>query len=437
MRFAKPCHLLGAILAALTLCGALSAGPAAAQSRNSERSLVSGGLTRDYILHLPPDRTPGPKPVVIALHGALQPAGMMQRYLDLDAIADREGFVVAYPKGMNLLWNDGRSSIAGFIPLLHKRDDGRFVVDLLDKLVADGIADPSRAYLMGFSNGGFLTAYVACRYADRFQAYATMMMTVPVGYSESCRPSKPVPILLMNGTYDPIVPMFGRPTPGARLMSADASAALFARLDGCGTPERTSAPHARITRWNDCAAGSAVAYYEIAGGHQPPSQSTDAVDALASVLLGPRRSGLDAPQEIWSFFKRFGGSPGAPVVDIAAQTPTAQEPGVPAAALALAPTPPSPPLRPIPREPAVAANPWQGIAPPAGTAVGSLVPAAQAPRPAVASLHQPIAPGAPMPLQADFVHAPSPGAAGAALTRLAQVPLPPPSPLRGRSASAQ
>lgn len=446
MLFAKPSCLPGAILVLLVALLGLAASPAqaqtSAQSRDSLRTLTSGGLSREYILHLPKNVPPGPLPLVIALHGALQPAGMMQRYLDLDAVADREGFIVAYPKGMNLLWNDGRSSIAGFIPLLHKRDDGRFVLDVLEALTAEGLVDPSRAYLMGFSNGGFLTAFIACKYADRFQAYATLMMTVPMDYAESCRPSKPVPILLMNGTYDPIVPAFGRPTPGARLMSANATAALFAKLDGCAAPAISSAPHARITRWNDCAPGGAVAYYEVAGGHQPPSQSTDAVDALASVLLGPRSSGLDAPEEIWAFFKRFGG---APPVEIAgrAPAPTTSAPTTTAATdlapTALALAPPAPPARPVRAEPATPANAWAGIVPDADGASAPAPTAFAAPEPAP-SLTRPIAPGAPLPLQAGFVRAgfvQGTQVAPPPATRLAQVPLPPPSPLRPRAASAQ
>ena len=446
MLFAKPRCLLGAALAMFLALGGFASPLAVAQAQDaptdSVRSLVSGGLSREFILHRPANAGPGPLPLVIALHGALQPAGMMQRYLDLDAIADREGFVVAYPKGMNLLWNDGRSSIAGFIPLLHKRDDGRFVLDVLDTLVAEGIADPSRAYLMGFSNGGFLTAYVACNYADRFQAYATMMMTVPVGYTESCRPSKPVPILLMNGTYDPIVPMFGRPTPGARLMSADATAALFARIDGCSAPDISSAPQARITRWNNCAPGAAVAYYEIAGGHQPPAQSTDAVDALASVLLGPRRSGLDAPEEIWSFFKRFGGTPAA---EIATAPPAAAAPvAATSHTRTAAPARTATSARPILREPTTLANAWQGVVPEANTReAGTPAPTAFAATEAPPALQRPLAPGASLPLQAGFgqggfVQAGAGQAVPpATATRLAQVPLPPPSPLRARAASAQ
>jgi polyhydroxybutyrate depolymerase len=416
MHFTKPCLLIGALFLALL------APAAAQQAASGERSLVSGGLTREYILHIPKDAPPGPKPLVIALHGAWQPAGVMQRYLDLDKVADREGFIVAYPKGLNLLWNDGRATVAGIMPILYPRDDGRFVVDVLESLEAEGLVDPSRAYLMGFSNGGFLTAFVACRYADRFAAYATMMMTVPVGYSESCKPARPLPILMMNGTYDPIVPMFGRPTPGARLMSASESAALFARIDGCGTPVETSAPHARILRWEGCANGSAVAFYEIAGGHQPPSQSTDAADALAALLLGPRRSGLDAPEEVWSFFKRFTlPLPDAPdAAPLLAGTPAVAPGGgeMPARALAMAPT----------AQPAVMATAARASAP---TTAGAARPILQNPD-SLATAWQGIAPASETGAEGTG----SPVTATTAAPRIASVPLPTPSPLRPRRATS-
>lgn len=313
--------LIGCVALTTVILSALAL-PASAQ----ERSIAVGPLTREFILHTPQNAGPGPWPLVIALHGAWQPASALRSYLDLDAIAEREGFAVAYPKGINLLWNDGRGSVAGIMPIIQKRDDAAFILGVLDTLVAEGIADPGRAYLMGFSNGGFLTAYIACRHAERFAAYATLMMTAPVGYENSCRPSRPIPILMMNGTYDPIVPMFGRPTPGARLMSATESAQLFARINECGAPVQEGAKNARIVRWNDCAGGSAVAFYEVEGGHQPPAASVSGTDMLASLLLGPRRRGLDAPEEIWTFFRRFGAWPQAggtnPSVSVGEPVPT-------------------------------------------------------------------------------------------------------------------
>lgn len=377
MRHARISGLPGLAAACLTaiiaLTGLALSGPAA---HAQERTLRIDDTSRQYILHMPRNAPAGPMPLVIALHGALQPASILQRYLDLDAIADREGFIVAYPKGINLIWNDGRKSVAGFIPILNARDDAGFVLAVRDALIAEGLVDPGRTYLMGFSNGGFLTAFVACRYADRFAAFATMMMTVPVGYEESCKPDRPVPILMMNGTYDPIVPMFGRPTPGARLMSASEGAELFARINQCEPPQTTSAPNTRILRWSQCAGGSQVAFYEIAGGHQPPAQSTDVGDAFAALLLGPRRSGIDAPQEIWSFFKQYG-TPAVPVL--------------------AAPPLPGEPLPSLPAPPAAGVADPLPLRPASGTS----------------------------------------GAAPHAATMMASAPLPPASPLRRRSASAE
>ncbi len=316
-----------------------------APGRGEIVSITSGGRRREFILRMPvqgrTDAGAGPWPLVIALHGAWQPARVFQSYLDLDDIADREGFVVAYPKGLNLLWNDGRGSVAGIMPILQSRDDGAFILGVKDLLVAQGIADPRRSYLMGFSNGGFLTAYMACRYADSFAAFATMMMTAPKAYAETCRPSRPVPILLMNGTYDPIVPMFGRPTPGAELMSAGESAGLFARLDGCNPPSVTRTAGASITRWDSCADGTRVAFYEIEGGHQPPARAVGPMDTLASLVLGPRRSGMDAPQEIWNFFRQYGDWPPPP-----GQAPAPA--GGAASASGASPVPPAAPHGPAP-----------------------------------------------------------------------------------------
>ncbi|MFK8252708.1 alpha/beta hydrolase family esterase [Ancylobacter terrae] len=350
MNGSGPRTFLCLLLALLALAGTVSLAGA------QERTLSVGGLKRDYILHTPANGSTGPWPLVIALHGAWQPASVLRSYLDLDAIADREGFAVAYPKGINLLWNDGRGSVAGIMPIIQKRDDAAFVFAVLDQLVGEGVADPGRAYLMGFSNGAFLTAFVACRYPGRFKAYATMMMTAPQRYAETCKPGQPIPMLIMNGTYDPVVPMFGRPTPGAELMSAEDSAAFFARLNGCGASTTATAPHTKIWRWENCARGSAVLYYEVEGGHQPPAKTTGAMDALASLVLGPRRGGLDAPDEIWTFFKRYGtpgtapaGGPGR----IAAGTPAATGPAALAAPGAVPPVlaVPGPAAEPPPAAP--------------------------------------------------------------------------------------
>ena len=47
-------------------------------------------------------------PLVVVLHGARGTAADMRANLGWDALADREGLVVAYPDGLDRTWNAGR-----------------------------------------------------------------------------------------------------------------------------------------------------------------------------------------------------------------------------------------------------------------------------------------------------------------------------------------
>src|SRR5690606_15914980 len=61
--------------------------------------LRQGGRDRSYILHVPKDVQTSPWPVVINFHGAGSSATGQQAYSRMDAVADREGFLVVYPNG--------------------------------------------------------------------------------------------------------------------------------------------------------------------------------------------------------------------------------------------------------------------------------------------------------------------------------------------------
>jgi len=67
----------------------------------SSRTLTVGAVKRTYLLHVPSPRPPGTLPLVIILHGGGGHGKGMVRLTrgELDALADREGFLVAYPDG--------------------------------------------------------------------------------------------------------------------------------------------------------------------------------------------------------------------------------------------------------------------------------------------------------------------------------------------------
>jgi polyhydroxybutyrate depolymerase len=177
------------------------------------RTVVSADLSRTYLLHLPQGYAPNSAtPVVLVLHGATsRPAPnvleAMEQETGFSRLADREGFVVVYPRsttteGGTTAWNIGASENPAV-------DDVRFIDDLLDELTATLCVDQRRVYATGFSSGGGLTGILACRSAGRIAAFAAVSGAFFVTPAP-CTPSRPVPILEFHGTSDK-VPYDGGP----------------------------------------------------------------------------------------------------------------------------------------------------------------------------------------------------------------------------------
>lgn len=65
--------------------------PAAARAQVDESRILSHqGVVRHYVLHWPPAAAaaPGPRPLVVALHGLTQPVEGLREELHLDPVAD-------------------------------------------------------------------------------------------------------------------------------------------------------------------------------------------------------------------------------------------------------------------------------------------------------------------------------------------------------------
>ncbi|GGF52201.1 polyhydroxybutyrate depolymerase [Azorhizobium oxalatiphilum] len=296
----------------------LSTVPAAAQEQVSERRLTVGKEKRSYLLSRP-EGAAGPLPTVIALHGAGESAEGFMGYLGLEPTAAANRFVAVYPQGIGRVWNDGRPAAMRLKAVLTPGDDVAYLISLTAQLVAEGIADPNRIYLMGISNGGFMVERMACEHADLYAAFSVIMATAPANYREECRPSRPVPIMFIHGTADPVIAWDGFWTPMGATLSAPDSAQLYARLNGCGEPQVTSLPDLErvdgttvgLFRWQGCAAPGEVALYRVErGGHQSPAR-VETSPELATMFLGLRNRDIDAGAESWALFSRHALGPAA------------------------------------------------------------------------------------------------------------------------------
>ena len=264
-------------------------GPSVSAGTTARRTLRSGGRTREYLLHVPRGyRSEVPAPVVLVAHGHGGSAARMAGTLGFDALADRDGVIVAYPQG--LVGPDGLSGWSTFGRRADARvDDVRFVRDLLDRLQTDLCIDPARVSITGVSNGGGLANLTACRMADRVTAAAPVagaFYPIPGG----CAPSRAVPMLEIHGTADALVPYRGNRRLGFPPILE--YAAQWARRDGCASGPTTVRRDASVTmqEWTACADNAVVQHVAVAGArHGWPGRSD--------------RSGFDATTAVWEFFR--------------------------------------------------------------------------------------------------------------------------------------
>ena len=299
-----------ALVAALILglCLALWRSNATAAGDPVE-SIAAGGLVRTYLLHLPAGGVIPHVPLVLAFHGAGGTGAGMRRLTGFAARADRAGIIVAYPDGVRRRWNDGRRSIPAPV------DDVAFVRQLIDTLSRRYGVDPARVYATGISNGGLLSERLGCDLALRIAAIAPVAANMPADIAPACRPARPVSVIQINGTADPLVPYGGgeiaRPLglgPGGTVLSTTESVALWVRRDACpGRPEPVAVPPrampdgTKVTRlvYSGCAAGAAVALYTVdGGGHTWPNGP----QFLPVARVGPVSRQLDASSTILAFF---------------------------------------------------------------------------------------------------------------------------------------
>ena len=276
------------------------------------RRVNIGGEQRSYRLYIPPDLEDAPVPLVVALHGAVQSAAEFEADLGMNAIARREKFIVAYPEGINRVWDDARPPMMRLGYVVKPGDDVPFIAAVVRRLIAEGIADPSRIYVAGLSMGGFMAARMACEHSELFSAVAMMAATVPEQYRQSCKPRYPFPALMIHGTFDPIIPWFGVPMGGAGIMSANDTAQLFADLAGCMTSSDSKRPsldrsgQVSLRRWSLCRNNASVMLFTIpGGGHLPPSAQEGRGDTFVAWFLAERSHAIDAAEEIWMFFNQY------------------------------------------------------------------------------------------------------------------------------------
>ena len=274
-----------------------------------------------------------PVPLVLMLHGCTQDPASFAAATRMDAVADREGFVVAYPgqpRSANIqrCWN-------WFAPEHRRRGSGEpaaiaAVAHALLQGSARATVDPARVYVAGLSSGGAMAAVLAATYPDLVAAAgvhsgiafgaasgvaaAFALMARGGGDPEAGgraahaamgARARAVPTMVIHGTADrTVAPVNGREA----LVQAMTTGAL-ADPDAAGLdasrPHRVEAGRVAGGRaytrssWTDRRGRLLHAGLEVEGlGH---AWSGGAAGASHTDPSGP-----DASEELWRFFAAAG-----------------------------------------------------------------------------------------------------------------------------------
>ncbi|MCK5004296.1 MAG: alpha/beta fold hydrolase [Candidatus Aminicenantes bacterium] len=185
------------------------------------RTLSYNGLNRSYFLHVPPESDSSiPAPLVIALHGATGNGDSLRcnPELALNKKGDNKGFIMVYPEGTgdsetrSFHWNAAHCCGSAWIDNI---DDVGFIKHLIETLTVELHLDPSRIFVLGFSNGGMMAYRLAAEIPEKLAAISSLAGAIGGRFSENhevCTipiPSQPVPVLIVHGLQDQEVPYYG------------------------------------------------------------------------------------------------------------------------------------------------------------------------------------------------------------------------------------
>jgi len=313
-------------LLAVGFSAALANGAAAPQPGWNEASIDINGQQRWYRIYVPRQRAEV-APAVVLLHGGTQ---SMRRMFgkrsggtrEWPALAEREGVVLITPNGTDANggnpngdrqnWHDYRENFRAA-----NVDDVAFIRRLVIEQTRTRRLNAQRIYVTGASNGGMMTYRLLIDAPELFAAGAAFIANLPENADRLPKPPRPTPLLIVNGTEDPLVKWDGGTVGrdrGATIstrqtlewwLSANAARSEVERRETL--PDRDPEDGCRLELQTHAAkpAGAPVWLYTARGaGHAMPSIRHAVPDSrLIRRIVGTACRDAEGAELAWAFFK--------------------------------------------------------------------------------------------------------------------------------------
>lgn len=187
---------------AMTMLCLVFATSAFASKYNGKIQLKINGKQRTYKLYVP-DNVSESAPLVLSLHGTGGSCDM--GHPEFNSLADKDGFIVAYPSGNNVYYPEFGMSLPGWQATGQASEDTDFFLAIIEDVNKRYTVDRQRIYCCGFSNGGMMTYTVACALRDVFAAFASIAGFPIESMHLHQSSAKPFPFLHIHGKSDNLV----------------------------------------------------------------------------------------------------------------------------------------------------------------------------------------------------------------------------------------
>jgi polyhydroxybutyrate depolymerase len=279
----------------------------AARESQTVCQLTGQWRDRQYLLHVPGPGAPvtQPRPLVVQLHGRGIDALRFDWWTGLSGLADAAGFVLAIPRAVGEIWNDGR-----YAGRTQEIDDVSFLAAVIEDAAGRTPIDRARVYLVGMSNGSTMAGRFACERPELIAGMGQVAGTAGVAFALA-GPAMPVPVINLHGSADRSAPYAGGQAGGLGRMlmmrnragpaiGVDEWAEFWRSVNGDEAIPSVEplAADISVRRWRGPNPSGDLDFYRIeGGGHTWPGSS-------ARVWIPPifgKVAAIDASRLIWDF----------------------------------------------------------------------------------------------------------------------------------------
>lgn len=249
------------------------------------------GGDRPTLVHMP-TKVSTPAPLLIMLHSYSTSGAHQERYMKLGLVAKKAGLIYIAPDGNidavgKRFWNATKSCCDKYGA---NPDDVAYIDSLIAEISEKAPVDPQRIYLIGHSNGAFMSLAYACA-TNRVAAIVTLAGAMDT--DAECSPSTPTALLNIHGTADATIKINGGALNTFAYTSAAQTNEKFTSVNQCTKPatkkKKDFDPSLKGSETSvftyTCATGAPVQFWQVKDGLHSPRLPKDYAEQVISFLL--------------------------------------------------------------------------------------------------------------------------------------------------------